>query len=47
MNNKGGGELHEIKQSETKEKTNMIKNKQINKYLLKSLTHEIVLRHEK
>ena len=48
ISNKGGRELHEIKWSP--DKTEVGKEiiwQRVNKYLFKSLSHEIVLKHEK
>ena len=48
LNNGKGGELDEIKQSRDKTEIGKeIIRQRVNKYLLKSLTHEVVLRHER
>ena len=48
LNNEGGGELHEIKQSQDKmEIGREIIWQRVDKYLLKSLVHEIVFWQEK
>ena len=47
LNNEGGGELHKIKQSRDKTEIGKEMIWWVNKYQMKSLTHEITIRHGK